>query len=152
MFKDDFTHICFPDYIYFQQKGNKNTNKFEGTNQIAHSYARAGHTDIVQLLLDHHPTVDLQTNNGSTALMLAVEEDYFHAVQILMKHKALLLSSDAELTEYFTTFSDNLPISTLVKQEWNWQRRKSWLLFWLALRRSTVAARSDTRARKRRVI
>jgi len=81
--------------------------------------------------------------------MLAVQHDKLGAAQILMDHKALLHSSAAALAEYFTRFSDNLPIWTLVKQERNWRRRKPWLLFWLALRRSAAATRSGTRAMKK---
>jgi hypothetical protein len=81
--------------------------------------------------------------------MLAVLEIRYGAIQVLMEHKALLLSDDATLAEYSTKFSSHPLISTLVKQEQNWRRRKPWLLFWLALRRSVVAARSGTRARKK---
>ena len=103
-----------------------------------------GHTDVVQLLLDHGAQVNIQNNNGLTALMCAVNNSRFGAIQVLMEHKALLLSDDAALEIYSTQFSSRPPISTLVKQEQNWRRRKPWLLFWLALRRSVVASRSGT--------
>ena len=111
--------------------------------------AQEDHIAIVQLLLEHHADIALKSNRGNTALMIAVENDKLGAARVLMEHKALLLSDNAALAEYRTKYIDHPPIFILVKQEHNWRRRKPWLLFWLALRRSTAAARPGTRARKK---
>jgi ankyrin repeat protein len=137
------------------------------------------HTAIVPLLLTHGALVDIQSNGGETALMHAVESSKYGTIQLLMEHKALLSVNNAVLAEYYTKFSfhpvaaasdeqedssedsseeeeeeaaDPIVINSicdLIKREQNWRRRKPWLLFWLALRRSVVAARSGTRARKK---
>ena len=118
-----------------------------------------GHTAIVQVLLAHGAQVDIQNYYGDTALMFAVLNSTFGAIQVLMEHKALLLSDDATLAEYSTKYSEYPPvlilvppILILVKQEQNWRRRKPWLLFWLALRRSVVVAPSGTLTLQEKVL
>ena len=91
--------------------------------------------------------------------MFAVHYDKLGVARVLMEHKALLLSGDATLAEYWTKFSAHRsisilipPILILVKQEQNWRRRKPWLLFWLALRRSVVVAQSGMLTSQEKVL
>ena len=121
--------------------------------------AQDGHIAVVQLLLEHHADKALKSNKGNTALMVAVKNDKLGAARVLMEHKALLLSDDAALAEYSTKYSEYPPvlilvppILILVKQEQNWRRRKPWLLFWFALRRSVVVAPSGTLTLQEKVL
>jgi ankyrin repeat protein len=125
-----------------------NIQNDEGWTTLMHASIYC-HAETCLMLLQHGARIDIQDNDGRTALMLAVLHDKFGVIQVLMEHKALLLSDDATLETYSTQFSTRPSISTLVKREQNWRRRKPWLLFWLALRRSVVVARSGTRARKK---
>ncbi|XP_077306389.1 cyclin-dependent kinase 4 inhibitor C isoform X1 [Lithobates pipiens] len=53
---------------------------------VVHDTARAGFCDTMRILLDFHVDVNLQDNDGNTALHLAAKEGQLHMVQLLVLH------------------------------------------------------------------
>ena len=58
------------------------------TNNSLHEAARDGNIEVVELLLKEHVDINIQNENGETALMLASKNDHIQVVELLLKEHA----------------------------------------------------------------
>ncbi|CAG2253289.1 unnamed protein product [Mytilus edulis] len=75
-----------------------------------------GHTDIVKLLLERDPNVDLCDKEGFTPLIRACISNYISIVQLLIKHKPNIDAQtyDGGNALYFSALNGNLEITQLL--------------------------------------
>ncbi|CAG2243154.1 unnamed protein product [Mytilus edulis] len=75
-----------------------------------------GHTDIVKLLLEKNPNVDLCDNDGFTPLICACISNHTSIVQLLIKHKPNIDAQtyDGGNALYFSARNGNVEITQLL--------------------------------------
>ncbi|CAC5425786.1 unnamed protein product [Mytilus coruscus] len=75
-----------------------------------------GHTDIVKLLLEKNPNVDLCSKDGFTPLISSCINNHTSIVQLLIKHKPNINAQtyDGGNALYFSAFKGNLEITQLL--------------------------------------
>jgi ankyrin repeat protein len=131
----------FTPFLLANKSELNGVDEYDGT--ILMYATLEGHTQLVKVLLMNNVKVNLKTKGGHTALMLAVQNNRFGTVQVLMQHKALLYSVDAELASYCTIFRNRKHhhrILDLVEREQRWRRRGPFMMFWSALNKSMTTA------------
>jgi ankyrin repeat protein len=93
-----------------------------------------GHKDIVDSLVAHNCNLDVQSNEGNTALMFAAMEDHKDVVEALIRHKCSLdlQNDDCETALSIAKDNDHVEIVVLIENQLrrnrNWDHRKALML------------------------
>jgi ankyrin repeat protein len=108
-----------------------------------------GHTPIVDSLVQHNASLNLQDEDGYTALILAAYHGHLDAARVLLIAGADidLKTTEENKDALQWAWEENHPtIVTLIMKERSWRRRKSFVMFWSAYKKSRPLRRCSSPA------